>query len=89
VNPRIEVRAVSIDGQRFVEVDGHGFSRGGSVTDIIDAGAPQTDTFGQDTVSADGDGNFIDRIAVTLSEITGANVKAQDLSSHVSTTGSL
>ena len=85
--PQITI-AIQQDGQgRFVKVDGTNFTLNGDV--IIDysirAGSgPTTTTTGQTSSRANASGGISARINITLTGVTGAAVKATDLSSQKS-----
>lgn len=77
-HPAIRLRTVAGQG-RFVEVEGEGFTPNQPVKvgyDIVAGGGPATHQFGEDTVTCDAAGRFIDRIEVNLGgTISGAQAQ--------------
>ena len=90
--PAITLSAIE-DGGRFIEVAGSGFTPSQTVTvdyDITTTDVPTTDQTGQDTLTSDDAGRFIDRIRVNLGgDIHGAAVKATDVASAKVATASI
>jgi hypothetical protein len=91
-HPAIRLRAVAEEG-RFVEVEGVGFTPNQPVKvgyDIVAGGGPTTHQFGEDTLTSDAAGRFIDRIKVNLGgNISGAQAQATDLASNEVATASI
>ncbi|KQW06937.1 hypothetical protein [Streptomyces sp. Root369] len=90
--PSISLEAIQVPGEgRFVEVTGRGFTHNNGVEvdyDLFVGAGPTTHQFGQDDLSTNGAGDFVDRITVN-SDISGANVQAKDLTSGVAVFASL
>lgn len=91
-HPAIRLRAVAAQG-RFVEVEGEGFTPNQPVKvgyDICAGGAPITHQLGEDTLTCDAAGKFLDRIPVNLGgTISGAQAQATDLASNAVATASI
>jgi hypothetical protein len=91
-NPSISSRAVE-DAGRFIEVTGLGFTPYQRVKlnyDITTSGSPTTDQIGEDDISSDGTGAFIQNIQINLpGDISGAQVKATDLASDATAEGAI
>ncbi len=91
-NPTITLNAIE-DGGRFVEVVGNGFSPNQVVRlgyDIFSGGGPTTHQTGEDTLTSDGTGHFVHRLAVNLAgDISGAQAQATDVASGATATGSI
>lgn len=85
-HPAIRLRAVAKQG-RFVEVVGAGFTPNQAVKvgyDIVAGSAPTTHQLGEDTLTCDAAGAFVDRIQVNLGgTISAAQAQATDLASNV------
>jgi hypothetical protein len=91
-HPAIRLRAVAAQG-RFVEVEGEGFTPNQPVKvgyDIFASGVAITHQLGEDTVTSDAAGRFLDRIRVNLGgNISGAQAQAVDLASDAVATASI
>jgi len=91
-HPAIVLRAVAAQG-RFVEVVGEGFTPNQPVKvgyDIFAGGAPSAHQLGEDTLTSDAAGRFVDRISVSLGgDIAGAQAQATDLASNAVATASM
>lgn len=83
-HPAIKLRAVPGE-RRFVEVTGVGFTPNHTVKlgyDIVASGAPTDHQLGEDTLTCDAAGAFVDRIPVNLGgNINFAQAQAVDLAS--------
>lgn len=84
-HPAIRLRAVAAQG-RYVEVAGEGFTPNQPVRvgyDIYAGGVPITHQLGEDTLTSDASGKFIDRIPVNLGGVfKGAQAQATDVASN-------
>jgi hypothetical protein len=90
--PHIALAALQDQDGRFIQVDGADFTSNGDVLvayDIWAGGGPTTHETGEITAKADGAGAFTSRIKVTLTDVSGAAVKATDLASNRSATNSI
>jgi hypothetical protein len=90
--PHIALRAIQNDDGRFIEVDGGAFTPNGAVSlayDFSTGGAPDTHETGEAGAKADGGGALTTTIKVNLPEIGEAGVKATDVATNRSATGSL
>jgi len=90
--PHIALKAIQNDDGRFIEVDGGDFTPNGEVSlayDFSTGGAPDTHETGETSASADGGGALTATIKVNLPEIAEAGVKATDVATNRSATGTL
>lgn len=91
-HPGIALHAI-VDGVRFIEVSGTGFTVNERVKlgyDITAGGAPSTDQTGEDTFTSDGAGNFVHHIRVNLAgDISAVQAQVTDVASDAIATASI